>query len=151
VRPIGLGARDSLRLEAGLCLYGCDIDETTTPVEAALVWSISKRRREQGGFPGAAEIQRQLRDGPARLRVGVKSLDRAPARAHTPITDKTGRVIGEVTSGGFAPSVGGPVAMGYVATPYALPGTPVGLLVRGTLRDGIVVAMPFVPHRYYKA
>ncbi len=150
VRPIGLGARDSLRLEAGLCLYGSDIDETTTPVEAALVWSISKRRREQGGFPGAAIIQRQLRDGPGRLRVGVKSLDKAPARAHTPIADPDGRVIGEVTSGGFGPSVGGPVAMGYVQTPFARPGTEVRLLVRGTPRPAVVTAMPFVPHHYRK-
>jgi aminomethyltransferase len=151
VRPIGLGARDSLRLEAGLCLYGSDIDETTTPVEAALVWSISKRRREQGGFPGAAVIQQQLRDGPSRVRVGVKSLDKAPARAHTPITDTSGQVIGEITSGGFGPSVGGPVAMGYVSTAFAKPGTAVCLLVRGTPRDGLIVDMPFVPHHYHKS
>jgi aminomethyltransferase len=150
VRPIGLGARDSLRLEAGLCLYGSDIDESTTPVEAALVWSISKRRREQGGFPGAVEIQRQLRDGPPRLRVGVKSLDKAPARAHTPITDLNGQVIGEVTSGGFGPSVGGPVAMGYVQTIFAKPGTAVRLLVRGTPREAVVAPLPFVPHHYRK-
>ncbi len=115
VRPIGLGARDSLRLEAGLCLFGADIDESTTPVEAALTWSISKRRRTEGGFPGAEMVQRQLREGAPRLRVGVKSLDKAPARAHTPITDRQGEIIGEITSGGFGPSVGGPVAMGYVA------------------------------------
>jgi aminomethyltransferase len=151
VRPIGLGARDSLRLEAGLCLYGSDIDETTTPVEAALVWSISKRRREQGGFPGAAVIQQQLRDGPGRLRVGIKSLDKAPARAHTPIIDTAGQAIGEVTSGGFGPSVGGPVAMGYVKAAYAQPGTKVSLLVRGTPREAVVVAMPFVPHHYRKS
>lgn len=151
VRPIGLGARDSLRLEAGLCLYGSDIDETTTPVEAALVWSISKRRREQGGFPGAAVIQQQLRDGPGRLRVGIKSLDKAPARAHTPITDMAGQVIGEVTSGGFGPSVGGPVAMGYVQTAFAPLGTKVCLLVRGTPHEAVVVAMPFVPHHYRKS
>ncbi|HXP98424.1 MAG TPA: glycine cleavage system aminomethyltransferase GcvT [Telmatospirillum sp.] len=150
VLPIGLGARDSLRLEAGLCLYGSDIDEETTPVEAALVWSISKRRREQGGFPGAAVIQRQLRDGPPRLRVGIKSLDKAPARAHTPITDKAGQIIGEVTSGGFGPSVGGPVAMGYVQTSFAKAGTAVELLVRGTPREAVVFEMPFVPHHYRK-
>jgi aminomethyltransferase len=150
VLPIGLGARDSLRLEAGLCLYGSDIDETTTPVEAALVWSISKRRREQGGFPGATQIQQQLRDGPSRLRVGIKSLDKAPARAHTSIADKAGQIIGEVTSGGFGPSVGGPVAMGYVQAAFAKPGTAVDLLVRGTPRDAVVVAMPFVPHHYRK-
>ncbi len=151
VRPIGLGARDSLRLEAGLCLYGADIDATTTPVEAALVWSISKRRREQGGFPGAAIIQRQLREGPGRLRVGIKGLDKAPARAHTPVIDAAGQVIGEITSGGFGPSVGGPVAMGYVKTAFAAPGTKVGLLVRGTPRQAVIVDMPFVPHRYRKS
>ncbi|WP_274540602.1 glycine cleavage system aminomethyltransferase GcvT [Telmatospirillum siberiense] len=151
VRPIGLGARDSLRLEAGLCLYGSDIDETTTPVEAALVWSISKRRREQGGFPGAAIIQHQLREGPARLRVGIRSLDKAPARAHTQIVDGEGRVIGEVTSGGFGPSVGGPVAMGYVQSAFAVPGTSVSLMVRGTPREAVVADMPFVPHRYRKS
>lgn len=151
VKPIGLGARDSLRLEAGLCLYGSDIDETTTPVEAALVWSISKRRREQGGFPGAAVIQQQLRDGPGRLRVGIQCLDRAPARAHTPVTDMEGQVIGEVTSGGFGPTLGGPVAMGYVQASFAEPGTKVSLLVRGTPRPAVVAAMPFVPHHYRKS
>jgi aminomethyltransferase len=150
VRPIGLGARDSLRLEAGLCLYGSDIDETTTPVEAALVWSISKRRREQGGFPGAAVIQRQLRDGPDRVRVGVKSIDKAPARAHTPIVDLAGQAIGEVTSGGFGPSVGGPVAMGYVQAAFAKPETAVRLMVRGMPREAMIAEMPFVPHRYHK-
>jgi aminomethyltransferase len=151
VRPAGLGARDSLRLEAGLCLYGSDIDATTTPIEAALAWSISKRRRVEGGFPGALVVQRQLAEGPPRLRVGLKPLDKAPARAHTPITDAAGRPLGEVTSGGFGPSVGGPVAMGYVEAAAAAPGTPVKLVVRGVPRDARVVAMPFVPHRYRKA
>jgi aminomethyltransferase len=150
VRPIGLGARDSLRLEAGLCLYGADIDEATTPVEAALTWTISKRRREQGGYPGAAVIRRQLADGPRRLRVGIKPADRAPARAHTPIADEKGDIIGEVTSGGFGPTVGGPVAMGYVAAGHAKPGTSLALIIRGVPRPAAVVELPFVPHRYRK-
>ncbi len=151
VRPVGLGARDSLRLEAGLCLYGSDIDRGTTPVEAALTWSISKRRRAEGGFPGAAVIQRQLAEGPSRLRVGLKPVDKAPARAHTPITDTQGRPVGEVTSGGFGPSVNGPVAMGYVDAALARTGTPVMLVVRGTARPAHVADLPFVPHRYRKA
>ena len=149
VAPAGLGARDSLRLEAGLCLYGADIDSTTTPVEAGLAWTISRRRREQGGFPGAAVILRQLTMGPPRCRVGLKSLDKAPARAHTPITDAGGRPIGAVTSGGYGPTVGGPVAMGYVEAAGAAPGTTVKLVVRGTPRAAEIVAMPFVPHRYF--
>ncbi|MGQ0676706.1 MAG: glycine cleavage system aminomethyltransferase GcvT [Rhodospirillales bacterium] len=128
---IGLGARDSLRLEAGLCLYGHDIDATTTPVEAALAWSISKRRRAEGGFPGAALVQQQLRDGPKRLRVGIRPEGRAPAREGTELTDAAGGAIGKITSGGFGPSVNGPVAMGYVAASHANPGTPVQAIVRG--------------------
>lgn len=151
VRPVGLGARDSLRLEAGLCLYGSDIDTTTTPVEAALTWSISKRRRSEGGYPGAAVVQRQLAEDAPRLRVGLKPVDKAPARAHTAITDKEGRPLGEVTSGGFGPTVGGPVAMGYVRADHARPGTAVMLVVRGVPREARVVELPFVPHRYHKA
>jgi aminomethyltransferase len=151
VMPIGLGARDSLRLEAGLCLYGADIDETTTPVEAALSWSISKRRRAGGGYPGAEIIRRQLAEGPARIRVGIRSLDRAPARAHTEIIAVDGHSVGEVTSGGFGPSFGGPVAMGYVSALHAKPGTPVRLLVRGTPREAVIAELPFVPHHYRKA
>jgi len=150
VEPIGLGARDTLRLEAGLCLYGHDIDETTTPVEADLVWSISKRRREQGGFPGADIIQEQMRDGPGRLRVGLLPEGRTPAREGTQIQDKDGNVIGAVTSGGFGPSVGGPVAMGYIASSHADTGTPVDLMVRGTAQPAAVAAMPFAPHRYFR-
>lgn len=149
-KPIGLGARDSLRLEAGLCLYGSDIDTTTTPVEGAIKWIIGKRRREQGGFPGAAIIQQQLADGPKRLRVGIKPDGKAPARAHTEITDLDGNVIGEITSGGFGPSVNGPVAMGYVPAALAAPGTPVKLVVRGKALDARVVDLPFTPHRYFK-
>ena len=151
VAPIGLGARDSLRLEAGLCLYGSDLDPTTTPVEAALMWSISKRRRTEGGFPGAEVVQRQLAEGPKRLRVGIKPQDKAPARAHTQITDLEGKVIGEITSGGFGPTAGGPVAMGYVEAGFAAPGTELRLIVRGTPREARVASLPFVPNRYRKS
>ena len=147
-RPIGLGARDSLRLEAGLCLYGHDIDTTTSPVEAGLTWSIQKRRREEGGFPGAARIQRELRDGPARLRVGLKPEGRAPAREGTVVATPDSREVGKITSGGFGPSVNGPVAMGYVAREFATPGTKLHLVVRGKPLPAQVVPMPFAPHRY---
>jgi aminomethyltransferase len=150
VQPIGLGARDSLRLEAGLCLYGSDIDSTTTPVEAGLSWVIGKRRREQGGFPGAARIQKELKEGAARKRVGIKPLGRAPARAHTEIHDKNGHKIGEITSGGFGPSANAPVAMGYVDAAYAKAGTPLSLIVRGSVLPAEVIVLPFVPHRYVK-
>ena len=150
VELAGLGARDSLRLEAGLCLYGHDIDETTTPVEAALTWSIGKRRRETGGFPGADIIQRQIAGGVARKRVGILPDGKAPAREGTEITDAGGAPVGVVTSGGFGPTAGGPVAMGYVATAQAVKETPVNLVVRGTPRPGRVVPMPFVPNRYYR-
>ncbi|MGE5545807.1 MAG: glycine cleavage system aminomethyltransferase GcvT [Solirubrobacterales bacterium] len=150
VAPVGLGARDSLRLEAGLCLYGSDIDTNTTPVEAGLTWIIGKRRRTDGGFPGAAVVQKQLAEGPARLRVGIRPAGRAPARAHTEITDDAGNRVGEVTSGGFGPSVDGPVAMGYVPAAMAKDGTPVKLVVRGKPMDASVAPMPFVPHRYFK-
>lgn len=149
VAPIGLGARDSLRLEAGLCLYGHDIDETTTPVEAALVWSISKRRRAEGGFPGAETIQRQLADGPPRRRVGIRPDGKAPAREGTPIM-KDGRAIGTVTSGGFGPTVSGPVAMGYVETAHAAADTEIDLEVRGKALPGRTAKLPFVPQRYYR-
>lgn len=151
VMPVGLGARDSLRLEAGLCLYGHDIDETTTVVEADLAWAVQKRRRAEGGFPGAAVVQRELAEGAARRRVGIRPEGRAPAREHTEIVDATGVVIGRITSGGFGPSADGPVAMGYVAAARAVIGAPVGLLVRGTLRPARVVPLPFVPHRYRRA
>jgi aminomethyltransferase len=150
VAPVGLGARDSLRLEAGLCLYGHDIDETTSPVEANLSWSIGKRRREQGGFPGAARILRELAEGPSRLRVGILPLERAPAREGTEIVAKDGEPIGEITSGGFGPTFGGPVAMGYVASPHAVIGAEVGVMVREARRPARVAEMPFVPHRYLR-
>jgi aminomethyltransferase len=148
VKPIGLGARDSLRLEAGLCLYGHDIDETTTPIEAGLTWSIQKRRRTEGGFPGAAGIQRELTEGPARVRVGLQPEGRAPAREGTRIVARDGRDVGVVTSGGFGPTVNGPVAMGYVARDASAPGTELHLIVRGKALAARVAAMPFAPHRY---
>jgi aminomethyltransferase len=150
VAPIGLGARDSLRLEAGLCLYGHDIDTTTSPIEAGLAWTISKRRREQGGFPGAARIQRELANGPTRRRVGILPDGKAPAREHVEIVDAAGGRVGEVTSGGFGPTLGGPMAMGYVAAASAGEGTAVNLLVRGSPRPARIVKMPFVPHRYHR-
>ncbi len=150
VAPAGLGARDSLRLEAGLCLYGHDIDSSTTPVEAGLAWSIGKRRRAEGGFPGWARILEQISSGVARRRVGIEPEDRALAREHTPVVDRGGAAIGSVTSGGFAPSLGRPVAMGYVESAFADPGTAVGLVVRGKALAARVARMPFVPHRYVK-
>jgi aminomethyltransferase len=148
VQPVGLGARDSLRLEAGLCLYGHDIDETTSPVEAGLMWSIQKRRRVEGGFPGAERIRNEQQYEPKRRRVGIKPDGRAPAREGTEIVALLGEGIGVVTSGGFGPSVNGPVAMGYVQTQYAETGTPVNLMVRGKALSATVVPLPFVPHRY---
>jgi aminomethyltransferase len=148
VKLAGLGARDSLRLEAGLCLYGHDIDETTSPVEAALTWSIARRRREEGGFPGAARIAAEIAEGPNRKRVGLKPEGRAPAREGTEIREGGGAVIGRVTSGGFGPTVAGPIAMGYVDPAHAEPGTNVVLIVRGKELAANVVPLPFVPHRY---
>ncbi len=150
VAPAGLGARDTLRLEAGLCLYGHDIDETTTPVEAGLAWTISKRRRAEGGFPGADRILREIADGPARRRVGLAPEGRAPAREHAEIIDAEGTRIGTVTSGGFGPTVGAPVAMGYVDAAHAAADTPVDILVRDKPRPTRVARLPFVAHRYAK-
>jgi aminomethyltransferase len=151
VQPIGLGARDSLRLEAGLCLYGHDIDETTSPVEAGLAWSIGKKRKLNRDFPGAARILGELHSGVRRQRVGLRPQDKAPAREGTSIEDASGRTIGVVTSGGFGPSVGAPVAMGYVAPSHAADGTELSLMVRGTARPARVAPMPFVPHRYKRS
>ncbi len=150
VKPIGLGARDSLRLEAGLCLYGHDIDTTTSPVEAGLTWSIQKRRRIEGGFLGAARVQKDLADGAPRLRVGILPDGRAPAREGTVVKSVDGQSIGTVTSGGFGPSINGPLAMGYVNRRFAEPGTPVLLEVRGKDLPAKVVTMPFAPHRYFR-
>ena len=148
VEPIGLGARDSLRLEAGLCLYGHDIDEETSPVEADLVWSIQKRRRQEGGFPGADRIKSELEGGLGRKRVGIAPEGRAPAREGTEVQSPDGRRIGVITSGGFGPTVGLPVAMGYVEVAHATVGTPVNLIVRGKPLPAKVAALPFAPHRY---
>lgn len=150
VRPIGLGARDSLRLEAGLCLYGHDIDVMTTPVEADLLFAIPRRRREEGGYPGAYRIYRQILEGPGRKRVGLRLEGRAPAREGAAIKDAAGRHIGSVTSGGFAPTVGRPIAMGYVDAPHAGDGTPVLIDIRGRDHPAVVSPMPFVPHRYFR-
>jgi aminomethyltransferase len=148
VKPVGLGARDSLRLEAGLPLYGHDINQETSPVEAGLAWSIQRRRREEGGFPGHIRISEELANGPLRRRVGIRVEGRAPAREHADILDLGGELIGKVTSGGFGPSVGGPVAMGYVVPDFAKPGTRVALAIRDKRVSGEVVKLPFVPHRY---
>jgi aminomethyltransferase len=148
VQPAGLGARDSLRLEAGLCLYGNDIDETTSPVEANLVWTIGKRRRTSWDFPGAERVREELDNGARRLRVGIRPEGRQPARAHTPVHAPGGEAIGEVTSGGFGPSAGGPVAMGYVARAQATDGTQIELMVRGKPLAARVSPLPFTPHRY---
>jgi aminomethyltransferase len=150
VKPVGLGARDSLRLEAGLCLYGHDIDTTTTPVEADLTWSIGKRRRGQGGFPGAAVILAQLKDGAARRRVGILPEGRAPAREQTAIVGPGAASLGIVTSGGYGPTVGGPIAMGYVSSRTG-EGAAVNLVVRGQPRPAKIVTLPFVPHRYHRS
>jgi aminomethyltransferase len=151
VRAIGLGARDSLRLEAGLCLYGHDIDLTTSPIEAGLVWSISRRRRAEGGFPGAERIQRELAEGAARRRVGLLLDGKAPAREGAEIADSSGAILGIVTSGGFSPSLGRPIAMGYVPPAFSAPGTELALIVRGRPLATKVVALPFVPTRYHRS
>ncbi|WP_340115775.1 glycine cleavage system aminomethyltransferase GcvT [Pelagibius sp. 7325] len=150
VAPAGLGARDSLRLEAGLCLYGHDIDTTTTPVEADLTWAIQKRRKQEGGFPGAAVVQKQLAEGAGRRRVGLKPEGRAPMREGTELQDDNGQTVGSVTSGGFGPTLGGPLAMGYVKTALAAEGTPLQAMVRGKAMPCRVVALPFVPHNYFR-
>lgn len=149
VKPIGLGARDSLRLEAGLCLYGHDMDDTITPIEASLTWAVAKSRRERADFAGAEKILAQIAEGPAKKRVGIALKDRAPAREGTEIA-VDGEVVGVVTSGGFGPTVGAPVAMGYVPTELAKPGTALELLVRGKARAAEVVKTPFAPHRFYR-
>jgi len=148
VRPVGLGARDSLRLEAGLCLYGHDIDATTSPVEAGLQWSIGKRRREEGGFPGAERILAELAEGPGRKRVGIRPKGRAPVREGADLQGPGGTPIGRVTSGTFGPTVNAPIAMGYVASAYAAPGTEIVVSSRRGEEPAEVVSLPFVPPRY---
>ncbi len=155
VKPIGLGARNSLRLEAGLCLYGNDIDTTTTPVEAGLNWAMQKIRRtggaRAGGFPGAAKILAQLRgEGVARKRVGLIALERVPVREHTELQDLNGNTVGEVTSGLLGPTANKAVAMGYVSAEFASLGTKLNAIVRGKPVPMEVSAMPFVPNHYYR-
>jgi len=149
VEAIGLGARDSLRLEAGLCLYGHDIDTTTSPIEAGLIWIIPKPRRSaDAGYPGASRIAREIAEGASRRRVGIRPEGRAIAREGAVILSPDGERIGIVTSGGFGPSAEGPVAMGYVPPAHAKAGSPLLLEVRGKHHPAQVVKMPFVPHRY---
>ena len=154
VLPIGLGARDSLRLEAGLCLYGHDMDTATTPIEASLAWAISKARRvdgvRAGGFPGAARVFAQQKDGVARKRVGLLAQAKAPVREGAELVDADGTVIGSVTSGGFGPTLGAPVAMGYVDAAHAAIGSEVFALVRNNRIPVTVAKTPFVPQRYYR-
>jgi aminomethyltransferase len=150
VEAIGLGARDSLRLEAGLCLYGHDIDETTSPVEGNITFCMQKRRREEGGFPGAERIQKELAEGTDRIRVGLRLDGKAPAREGAEIALPDGDVIGSLTSGGFAPTVGAPIAMGYVPAEHASEGTQLELIVRNRRLPATVSAMPFVPNRYFR-
>lgn len=154
VAAIGLGARDSLRLEAGLCLYGHDIDETTTPVQAGLTWAIQKVRRRGGerafGYPGAEIVDAEMQNGPRRRRVGLRPEGRAPVREGAEITDEAGKTVGIVTSGGFGPTVEAPVAMGYVEAEQAAPGTRLNAMVRGKALPVTVVKMPFVKQRYYR-
>jgi len=150
VKPIGLGARDSLRLEAGLPLYGHDLDYATTPVEADLGFAISKRRRAEGGFAGWHRIMKELAEGPIRKRVGLAIEGRQPVREGATMVDAEGNEVGKVTSGGFSPSLGAPIAMAYVPLAYSMPGTSVSLASRGKIFTGIVTPMPFVPHRYHR-
>ena len=154
VEPAGLGARDSLRLEAGLCLYGHDIDTTTTPVEAGLNWAIPKVRRRggerEGGFPGADVILAQLPRNVERLRVGIQPEGKAPVREGAALTDQEGTAVGKVTSGGFSPSLGRPIAMGYVRLELAAPGMALHAVVRGRPLPVTVTKMPFVEQRYYR-
>jgi len=154
VKPIGLGARDSLRLEAGLCLYGHDIDTSTSPVEASLLWAMQKVRRpggeRAGGFPGADVVARQFAEGVTRKRVGILPQTRVPVREGAELRDSNGVAVGRVTSGSFGPTVGGPVAMGYVATEFATVGTELEALVRGKPQPVVVAKTPFVPQRYYR-
>ena len=154
VKPAGLGARNSLRLEAGLCLYGHELDESTTPVEAGLLWSIGRARREQGeragGFPGAAEIFKRRAEGPARRRVGLMVNGKRPLRDGQPVLDRAGRQVGVVSSACYAPSLGRPIAMAYVEAELAGLGRELSVDARGKLLPVTVAAMPFVPTRYYR-
>jgi aminomethyltransferase len=150
VKPIGLGARDSLRLEAGLPLYGHDLDETVSPIEGDLAFAVNKNRREQRDFPGASRIVKELAEKPARVRVALKVLEGAPAREGAEISDETGAIIGVVTSGGFSPSLKQAIALGFVPPPFAAPGAALKVIVRGKAQAAEVVKAPFVPHRYVR-
>jgi len=154
VAPIGLGARDSLRLEAGLCLYGHDLDTATTPIEGSLLWAIQKVRRtggeREGGFPGADIILGQIASGVAKKRVGILPQGKAPVREGAELVDMEGNPVGIITSGGFAPTLESPVAMGYVETALAKPGTELRAIVRGKAHTVLVAKTPFVPQRYYR-
>ena len=149
VKPVGLGARDSLRLEAGLPLYGHDLNETISPIEADLGFAVSKRRREAADFPGATRILAERENGPSRKRVGL-IVDGAPAREGAEILDASGTVIGVVTSGGFAPSLGKAIALGFVPPAHTAAGTRLQVSVRGRSQAAEVVSTPFVPHRYFR-
>jgi aminomethyltransferase len=155
IQPAGLGARDSLRLEAGLCLHGNDIGPQISPVEANIAWAIPKVRRKgglrEGEFPGATAILSLLNGGPSRVRVGIRTDGRAPVRAHTQLESHDGECVGEVTSGGFGPSIGGPVAMGYVAPKWAPPGTRLWAIVRDKHLPVTITSLPFVNLRYHRS
>ena len=146
--PAGLGARDSLRMEAGLCLYGNELTPSTSPVEAQLTWAIQKRRREEGGFPGDERILGEMTQGTARKLVGIMPEGRAPAREGTEIADLDGKNIGSITSGGFGPTVNGPISIGYVPTSHSEPGTRLTLIVRGKAQPAKVSSLPFVKQNY---
>jgi aminomethyltransferase len=154
VKPAGLGARDTLRLEAGLCLYGHDIDTTTSPIEAGLQWAIQKVRRpggaRAGGYPGAAAIEKQLAGGPPSRRVGLIGLERAPVREGTPLVDAHGHALGKVTSGTLGPTVNQPIAMAYLPANHAQPQHEVYAELRGRRLPMRVVPLPFTPHRYQR-
>jgi len=150
VAPAGLGARDSLRLEAGLCLYGHDMNDDIDPVTASLVFAIGKTRRAAGGFVGAERVLEVLRDGPERRRVGLRFSGRQPVREGAELVTAAGEVVGHVTSGTFSPTLQTPIAMGYVAADYAAIGTPIRAIVREKPVEGEIAPMPFVPHRYVR-
>lgn len=149
VKLIGLGARDSLRLEAGLCLYGHDIDDQTSPVDANLKWTVPKRRRAEKNFTAADKIIAALESGPSRLRVGIKP-DGAPLREGVELYAKDGKKIGRITSGGYSPSLAAPIAMGYVDTAFAATGTEIEADLRGTKRACTIASLPFIQTRYKK-
>lgn len=150
VMMIGLGARDSLRLEAGLCLYGHDIDETTSPIEADLGWAVAKRRRETADFKGSSRVVEELNTGPKRIRVGLKLNGRAPAREGAEIVDLDDNNVGILTSGGYAPSLKQPIAMGYITPDLAIIGQKVNIMVRNKKLEAEIVAMPLIPQKYYR-